>query len=273
VEGYLKGVLPGEMFSYFADEAYKAQAVVARTYAIYEKQMHSSGSEFDLFSDERSMMYGGLGAETSKSVRAVDETHGVVVAWGPSGSERIFKAYFSSCCGGAGQSATEAFGDPPIPPLSAQANGSLCAGSPRFLWPTVIISKSDLTHRIQHYGQLHNLPIKDIASVNSINVLSVNAVGRPVMFTITDSRNRRFALIGEELRRAVNTDSTPKTRLLSSYFQLDNEPTEIRFTNGHGFGHGVGMCQWCAEKRAEMGLTYREIVLLSYPQSKLVTAY
>ncbi len=273
VEGYLKGVLPGEMFAYFADEAFKAQCVVARTYAIYEKQMHSAGSEFDLFSDERSMMYGGLGAETPKSVLAVDDTHGVVVAYGPAGSERIFKAYFSSCCGGAGQSAAEAFGDPAIPPLSATSAGSLCSGSPRFTWPAVTISKTDLTRRIQHYAFLHNMPEKDIALITSINVMSVNAVGRPVLFTITDARNRRFAIVGEELRRAVNTDSPPKTKLWSSYFSLDNEPAVIRFVNGHGFGHGVGMCQWCAEKRAEVGMDYRQIVLLAYPQSTLVTAY
>jgi stage II sporulation protein D len=273
VEGYLKGVLPGEMFANFADEAYKAQAVVARTYAIYEKQMHSPGSEFDLYDDERSMMYNGLGAETTKSVLAVDQTRGVVVAYGSPGSERIFKAYFSSCCGGAGQSANEAFGDPVTPPLSATAAGSLCSGSPRFLWPTVTVTKSDLTSRIKHYAQIHNMPEKDIAAITSINIMSVNAVGRPVLFTITDAKNRRYAIVGEELRRAVNTDSTPKTKLWSSYFQLDNQPNEIRFVNGHGFGHGVGMCQWCAEKRAELGTGFREIVLLSYPQSTLVTAY
>ena len=204
---------------------------------------------------------------------AVEATRGIVAAYGPPGQERIFKAYFSSCCGGMGQSAAEAFGDPVIPPLSAQATGALCSESPRFTWPTVAISKADLTRRFQHFGQLHNLAEKDIGMVTSINILSVNSVGRPVLFTITDDRNRRFAINGEELRRAVNTDSTPKTKLSSSLFQLDNEPTEIRFVNGHGLGHGVGMCQWCAQKRAEMGMSYQAIVTLAYPQSVLVKAY
>jgi SpoIID/LytB domain protein len=56
-------------------------------------------------------------------------------------------------------------------------------------------------------------------------------------------------------------------------FQLDNQPREIRFINGHGLGHGVGMCQWCAERRAEMGMGYQQIVLLAYPESKLLKAY
>ena len=273
VEGYLKGVLQRELFASWSDETYKAQAVVARTYAIYEKQTRSMGTDFDLYSDDRSQMYGGLAAETAKARQAVEETHGLVVAYGADGQERIFKAYFSSCCGGMGQSAAEAFGDPVIPPLSAQRNGNLCSESPRFSWPTVTISKTDLTHRIQHYAQLHNMPEKDIATISRIDVMSVNNVGRPVLFTITDIKGRRYAIVGEELRRATNMDSTPTTKLSSSLFQLDNQPNEIRFVNGHGLGHGVGMCQWCSQRRAELGLGYRQIVLLAYPQAKLVTAY
>jgi stage II sporulation protein D len=273
VESYLRGVLAGEMFSTFADEAYKAQAVVARTYAIYEKQMHTSASDFDLYADERSMMYGGVSGETPKSIRAQQATRGLVVAYGSPGSERIFKAYFSSCCGGAGQSAADAFGDPDIAPLSAVATGTLCSNSPRYSWPTVTISKSDLTRRIVHYATLHSMPEKDMAAIASINILSMNNVGRPVLFTITDVKNRRYAIVGEELRRAINTDSTPTTKVWSSFFQIENGPRDIRFVNGHGFGHGVGMCQWCAERRAELGMQFEQIVTLSYPRSTIVKAY
>jgi stage II sporulation protein D len=273
VEGYLKGVLQKELYTNFLEETYKAQAVVARTYAIYEKQTRPKGSEFDLFSDEHSQVYGGISAETEKARKAVDDTHGIVVAYGPPGEERIFKAYFSSCCGGLGQSAAEAFGDPVIPPLSAQAMGTLCSASPKFNWQPIGVSKMELTHRIQHYAQLHNMPEKDMAAVSRIDILSLNSVGRPVMFTITDVKNRRYAIVGEELRRAVNTDSTPPTKLPSSLFQLDNRATEIWFVNGHGQGHGVGMCQWGAERRAELGEKYDQIVLQSYPQSVLLKAY
>jgi stage II sporulation protein D len=273
VESYLRGVLAGEMLPNFADETYKAQAVVARTYAIYEKQMHSSASDFDLYADERSMMYGGLSTETPRAIRAQADTRGLVVAYGSPGSERIFKAYFSSCCGGAGQSAADAFGDPDIAPLSALSTGTLCANSPRYSWPPVTISKSDLTHRIVHYATLHSMPEKDMATIASINILSVNNVGRPVLFTITDVRNRRYAIVGEELRRAINTDSTPTTKVWSSYFQIENGPRDIRLVNGHGFGHGVGLCQWCAQRRAELGMQFEQIVTLSYPRSTIVKAY
>jgi SpoIID/LytB domain protein len=61
--------------------------------------------------------------------------------------------------------------------------------------------------------------------------------------------------------------------LKSSLLQINNQPTVIQFTNGHGLGHGVGMCQWCAERRAEMGMPYASIVTTAYPGSKLLQAY
>ena len=38
---------------------------------------------------------------------------------------------------------------------------------------------------------------------------------------------------------------------------------------GAGFGHGVGLCQYGAEARARSGMTWREILALSYPGAKI----
>jgi stage II sporulation protein D len=274
VDGYLKGVIPKELKRFWADETYKAQAVVARTYAIYELKAASSGSHYDLFSDQRSQVYGGLSAETSQARNAVDETSGIVVTAGPPGQERIFKAYFSSCCGGIGQSAADAFGDPPGEALSEQSVGTLCSESPHFSWPTVIVSKADLTKRFRHFGQTRNRPEKDMAYLSRIDVAAKNRYGRPVRFVVSDVRGAKFYWTGEEIRWAVNTDSTETTKLMSSLFDIDNsQQGVIRFTNGRGWGHGVGMCQWCAQRRAEMGMKYDAIVTTAFPGSKLLRAY
>jgi stage II sporulation protein D len=276
VEGYLKGVVAREMLPNFAPEAYKAQAVVARTYALYQSQMKSPGSRFDLYGDDRDQVYGGISSESAKSREAVEQTHGMVVVYGPPNQEKIFKAYFSSCCGGIGQSAADAFGDPPSVPLSAQAVGTLCSESPRYSWPTITLTKTELTRRLKLYGQKHNRPEKDMAPLNRLDIAAMNTLGRPVKFVATDAHGRRYNYTGEEIRNAVNTDipaNMPHTKLFSSLFQLQNDAATVSFTNGHGLGHGVGMCQWCAQRRAEMGLKFTEIVLDSYPQSKMVTAY
>ena len=261
------------------EETYKAQAIVARTYALYEVKAAGSRSHFDLNPDQRSQVYGGLGAETAKSRAAVTTTSGVVAAYGPAGRERIFKAYFSSCCGGVSQSAVDAFGDGYIEPLADQNNQSLCSAAPRFNWGPIAVRKDELTRRFRLWGQRRSEPGKppraeaDMAMVYSISVQKYNRFGRPTRFMITDMRGTRFSWTGEEIRTAVNTDAPAGSTLYSSYFKIIPEPDQILFVDGHGHGHGVGMCQWCAQRRAEGGMRHEDIVLAAYPKAKLVRAY
>src|SRR5688572_3946617 len=50
---------------------------------------------------------------------------------------------------------------------------------------------------------------------------------------------------GRTSRWARNADA-PKggPTLLSAFFKPVNEKDAVRFAEGHGFGHGVGLCQW-----------------------------
>jgi len=277
VDAYLKGVLAKEMLPDFGAEAYKAQAIVARTYALYESRTAPPGRAWDLYPDTRSQVYGGIAAETAKSRSAVDATSGVVVAFGPPGQERIFKAYFSSCCGGAGQSAAQAFGEPDIEPLSDQAVGQRCAESPRFKWGPLVISKQELTRRFRAYGQARNRPEKNIATIRQIDITSRNTSGRPVQFTVVDGRGQRYLLTGEQLRWAVNSGASDPgasgVTLPSSFVKPVADASNIRFEDGHGFGHGVGLCQWCAQAQSERGVPHEQIVLSAYHGARLVRAY
>lgn len=276
VDSYLKSVVSKELLRDWEPEAYRAQAIVARTYALYESRMirlSAPGRHWDLFPDVRSQVYGGLEAESAKSREAVDHTSGVVAAFGEPGQERIFKAYFSSCCGGIGQSAYDAFGEPYTPVLGEQDVGSLCNASPRFNW-SVTIPKDELTRRIRAYGARRDRPEKDMGQLARIDIAATNRFGRPVQFIFTDTAGNRYSLGGEETRWAVNADPTPGTPTVnSSFFKPINEPTQVRFSEGHGWGHGVGMCQWCAQARAEKGERHEDIVLRAYPRAKLVRAY
>jgi stage II sporulation protein D len=273
VDSYLMSVVTSEMPRTFADEAYKAQAIVARTYALYESKTVGAGRNYDVFDDTKSQAYSGMVSETDRSREAVEETRGIVVAAGPPGRERIFKAYFSSCCGGKGQSATDAFGDPPSHELMEQSVGSLCNESPYFNWPPIELSKAELTRRIRIWGTAQGLPIKNMAPLARLDILQYNQIGRPVQFVLTDARGARYSLTGEQTRWACNADADAGPKLLSSFFNPINGPDTVRFSDGHGFGHGVGMCQYCAQARAERGMRHEDIVLLSYPGSKLVRAY
>ena len=78
----------------------------------------------------------------------------------------------------------------------------------------------------------------------------------------------------EDFRLAVNTDAPDGSRLFSSFCRPVNDPKAVRFTDGHGFGHGVGLCQRCAHKfRAIAGVSHEQIVLNAYMKSVLVKAY
>lgn len=274
MESYLQGVLRSELFPNWHDEAYKAQAIVARTYALYEARTDGLSRSFDVYTDQRSQAYGGIDAETARSRQATQSTAGIVVAFGPSGREVIFKSYFSSCCGGITQSASDAFGDADSPPLADQNRGPVCTESPKFNWGPVQLPKVEITRRMRAWGVWRKQPLKDIGNVTLIEIQSVSRYRRPVRFLVTDARGFRYSMRAEDLREAVNTDAGPAgTKIFSSFFKPVDRGADIGFTEGHGYGHGVGMCQWCAEHEAAQGWNDEAIVLTAFPGAKLVRAY
>jgi len=273
IEHYLPGVLPSELFPDWHPEAYKAQAIVARTYGLYEAHTDGVGRYFDVYADQRSQVYNGIKAETGKSRSATLETGGIVVAFGPAGHEIIFKSYFSSCCGGIGQSALDAFGDADIPPLRAQMRGSCCAQSTKYTWPAVSITKTEITRRIRAWGVWKKQPEKDIPPVTKIDIMGYNSLGRPVRFLVTDARGGRRMFRSEALREAINTDPSNGIKIFSSFCKPVDDGASVRFADGHGYGHGVGMCQWCAQSQALGGWNNESIVVSAFPGSRLVRAY
>jgi stage II sporulation protein D len=273
VDSYLKGVVAKELLWDWHIEAYKAQAIVARTYALYELKTAGGGRHWDLHPDERSQVYGGIAGESAKSRAAVDATAGVVVAAGPPGGERIFKAYFSACCGGITQSATDAFNDPPSDALSEQVTGTRCNISPRYTWGPVVLAKDELTRRLRAWGAARGRPEKDLVGLDAIEIAHANRYGRPVRFFLHDTRGQRYHISGTDLRTAINANAPKGTTVYSSFFNPSNEPAHIRFVDGHGFGHGVGMCQWCAQAQADRGTRHEDIVRDAFPGSSLQRAY
>jgi stage II sporulation protein D len=269
VDGYLKSVVSKELLWYWHDEAYRAQAIAARTYALYEAAGDGRG-HYDVNDDVRSQVYGGMPAESAKSREAVDATAGVVVAHKTDQGYKIFKAYFSSCCGGTTSSAADAFNEPNIKPLSARYVGPVCKDSPRFSWGPIVMSKADLTRRFKAWGSARGHAIKDMTDLAAVDVLTANEFGRPTRFLVTDAKGTRYALSGEEFRWSVNTGGVV---LNSSFVKPINEATTVRFAEGHGWGHGVGMCQWCAQAYAEAGMAHEDIVLRSFPGTALKRAY
>jgi len=277
IEDYLKGVVPSEVYASWPVETLRAQAIVARTYALYEARS-STRKDFDLLPDERSQVYGGMSVEQTTTNRAVDSTTGLVVAFGKRGREKIFCAYFSSTCGGASQNAVDAFStkDPinTIACLNTARNvGMNCKDSPKFSWPDLVIKKEELARRLKAWGAKEKHEIEQLGTLKSIEISSFNKANRPAQFEVIDANGRRFKLKSEQMRQATNTSRGDQTVLLSSFFVPVDAGDSIRYTAGRGWGHGVGMCQFCAAAWGKMKVNGQEIVKRSYPGAVVIRAY
>ena len=116
LETYVRGVVAGEVPSSWTMAALEAQAVASRTYAITAK---AGGSRFDVYPDDRSQVYRGKAAETSRTNAAVAATAGQIVTYG--GQPAI--TYFFAGSGGHTESIQDAFlGSTPEPWLVGVAD-------------------------------------------------------------------------------------------------------------------------------------------------------
>ena len=95
MQEYVKGVVPYEMSANWPLEALKAQAMCARTYALYNYGKH--GRNFDVCGTTDCQVYSGANSATENSDRAVDETYGAYILY----DGKPINAVFCSSNGGA----------------------------------------------------------------------------------------------------------------------------------------------------------------------------
>lgn len=112
LEHYLYGVVPAEMPASWPAEALRAQAVIARSYALTSR---ASGGNWDVFADVRSQVYGGVLAEIASTTDAVRATRARVVTVGG----EVAQTFFFSTSGGRTASNEEGFGGAPLSYLRA----------------------------------------------------------------------------------------------------------------------------------------------------------
>ncbi len=139
IEAYLKGVVSSEMPSSWPAEALKAQAVAARSYALANL---AKGRAYDLYSDVRSQVYGGMAAEAPSTNAAVDATAKEVVLY----DGKVATTYFFSTSGGRTLSALEATGRA-IPYLVSVADPYDDA-SPHHNWGPIALDASAVARQL-----------------------------------------------------------------------------------------------------------------------------
>lgn len=247
MEAYIAGVLGAEMPLDYPRAALEAQAVAARSYALFEiRQAEKDGRSelWHVLDDTRSQVYAGTLRDTEKARAVVASTRGVVLLSGGN----LFCTYFHSTCGGSTERADLFFPVPQMAPLSGRPC-EYCAGSRWSAWQAEI-PKQDLCAR---------LGVKDVSGLAivektpGIHALRIQAGGK--------SWN------GLDFRLAVGPD-----RLFSTAFDVEDRGASYLF-RGRGYGHGVGLCQVGSRGMAELGYEASDILNYYYPSAEILRVY
>jgi stage II sporulation protein D len=270
LEGYLAGVLAQELYPSWSPAAYEALAVAARTYAIYQMKTLGRGRAFDLGSDDGSQVYGGFTAETPKSRQAVQRTFAQVLVCRHGGRRQVFKAQYSACCGGRTNPAEILRDAPRVQPLSGGQACEDCIGCRFYRWGTLRLPKAEVYQALA--GMFPGT--RQLGGIRWIQVESATSTGRPVWVTVYGKSGFGLQLRAEDLRVALLRSGQPAMpRLPSMNCRIVDAGDFLEFSEGRGFGHGVGLCQWGAQGKALKGWDYRRILDFYYPSSSVIQAY
>jgi stage II sporulation protein D len=275
LETYLPGVLEKELYASWHPATFRAQAIAARSYALWERTL-SPQRHYDLESTQASQVYAGS-ATNPRAIDAVRDTRGLVLAY----RGRVVPAFYSAAHGSRMQDARYAFPNrvEDIAPLRGREVGGWDAACPRYRWGPFTRHTATLSRRIAAWGRANKHAVAALNTLRAIEISETSPTGRPAMFTLTDSTSRRYDLPPESFRFACNyrgagIPAIAKDRLLySSDVQATVAGGVVRFTGGQGFGHGVGLSQWGAQAMALAGHPHPAILAFYYPGSRLERAY
>lgn len=250
LEDYLQGVLSKEAPDYWPEEALKAIAIAARTYAVY-RRMTKQEQTYDVTGTVMSQDYGGRTAEKHATTRAVRATRGLILMF----KGQLFPAFFHSTCGGLTEHA-RVMGTFEVEPLRGHIVCRYCTASPFYVWRRRLTA-ADVAWALRKsahgpVGSVRDLRIEKRTPGNRAEQIAVVGTLRTLTLTGYDFR----ALFGFE-------------RIRSLFFSI-TRVGDAFVLEGHGWGHGVGMCQWGAAELARRGVVAEDILSFYYPGTQIV---
>ncbi|AFY36968.1 SpoIID/LytB domain protein [[Leptolyngbya] sp. PCC 7376] len=234
LEEYLYSVVGAEAIPSWPQEALKAQAVAARTYAL-KKRAENSRNLYDLDTTTANQVYKGLNSEYSTTHEAVKATTNQVMTY----NGDVILAVFHSSSGGHTENVEDVW-TRPLPYLRGVVDYDQSA--PVYQW-----GKNISASRL---GQL----IGGVGTVKQIIPQRKTPQGRMVSVKIVGDRGTKN-ISGDQLRKLLDLRST----LISATIQDGNV-----YIYGKGFGHGVGLSQWGANGLAQQGIDYQQILAHYY---------
>jgi len=250
LEEYLIGLINCEISSSWPLESIKAQAVVARSYALYQKEVRK-GARYHLEASVLDQVYDGCAVEDERSALAVRETAGEVLSF--NGAPAL--TFYHANCGGHTEAAEQVWSTK-YPYLGGAPCG-YCLTAPTASWE-VTLSLAKIEATLKAGGTA-------ITGLRNLAPGPRNESGRLTTIQLITARAT------QEIPATTFRKALGYTVIRSTNFNLSVMGDLVRFS-GRGYGHGVGLCQWGAKSKAEAGFSYREILAYYYPGTAIVKA-
>ncbi|MDR1515446.1 MAG: SpoIID/LytB domain-containing protein [Synergistaceae bacterium] len=208
LEDYLRGILKIEMNPEWHPEALKAQAILARTYAVKNRGRFASKG-FDLDNTQNTQIYRGMNAEDPRTDAAVQATRGQVLTW----NGRPADIYYHSDSGGATADISHVWGSS-LPYLRPQKERFAYA-SPYSNWNTSL-SSAQVEAALGKIG-------KSVGRVTGVEVAARDSNGRAVTLRArgtsgtADLSAHAFRMaVGSSVLRSTNFEIAGVTAAVSS---------------------------------------------------------
>ncbi len=255
IDEYLYGVVSGEMPATYEMEALKAQAIVARTYTLYQI-MNSKGKHQDSdICDNSNCCQAWISKEDrlnrwdedvrnsnwDKITNAVDSTQGKIITY----NNAPIDAFFHSNSGGITETATNVWGGSNFPYLKIVET----AGEDGYeqYSSEVELSKDELINKLK---EKHPEVQMNFDEGNCIEIKEYTDSGR-----VKTIKFGNIEIAGTEARTLFGLKST------NFSFEINENTIKFKVI---GYGHGVGMSQTGADSMAKNGSNFEQIIMHFY---------
>ena len=297
VDDYLYGVVGKEMSPSWNEEALKAQAVAARTYAINHKGYFAARG-FDMTDDTNSQVYGGISAESAIVTKVVDSTRGEIITYGG----KPIDAFFSATAGGYTENSEDVWGTK-IPYLRGVTDAS--DRMPSYSWQVKTTwqqVEKNLTAAGKGVGTLRSVRLSPL-NKRPMAVTDRGVSGR-VRYIQFEGTKGMVQVSGNDFQRIFGLRSTlfdfyDNANIPQNIDKIVNKRTDVIKVNnavtvaakggrsgktilaqppaiyigGYGWGHGLGMSQWGAQQMSMDNKNYKDILLHYYTGTKIEKIY
>lgn len=235
-EKYIEGVVVSEIGKDWNMEAMKAQAVISRTYAVYQKGLNA-GKDYHITSSVLHQVYKGDNADETVG-RAVKETTGEILTY----EKKPVETFYHSTCTDKTELPEEVWGK----------------SYPYLKSVSCMDKNSPYEHWVRRFSVAEIEKALNIKGIKGISISSFTSTGRVKMLrVVTESSELEVKAV--DLRKLLGYKELPSTQ-----FSVSITGSEVVF-EGSGYGHGVGLSQWGALELANEGKNYKEILQYYYP--------